>query len=88
MVSRSKKNELYKLNGLAEDRYRQLVAEDVAKEIPPSEENAILRKAVAYLFELIATLHPDEVRNEEFRAYHAKVEEIKRHAKAEMEVDS
>lgn len=88
MVSRSKKNELYKLNGLAEDRYRQIVAEDVAKEISPSEENAILRKAVAYLFELIATLHPDEVRNEEFRAYHAKVEEIKRHAKAEMEVDS
>lgn len=86
MSSRKRKNKLYAVNGLEKERYEQLVAEDVRDEISPSEENAILRKAVAYLFELIATLHPGEIRNEEFKEYHDRVEELKRLAKEEIEI--
>lgn len=86
LTSRERKNRVYEANNLKEERYHQLVDEGVAKEISPSEENAILRKAVAYLFDLIATLHPDEIQNEEFKRYHERVEEIKRLAKEEIKI--
>ena len=41
------------------------------------EQIAVLRKAVAYLFELIGTLHEGEINNAEFVAYHESVEAIK-----------
>ena len=83
---KERKNRVYRANSLQEERYHQLVSESVAKRYSPSEENAILRKAVAYLFDLIKTLHPDEIVNDEFREYHEAVEEMKRLAKEEMEI--
>lgn len=41
------------------------------------EQIAVLRKAVAYLFELIGTLHEGEINNAEFMEYHNSVEAIK-----------
>lgn len=50
-----------------------------------SEELAVLRKAVACLFEVVAKLHEGEIKNEEFKAYHAEVECIKAEVDAYME---
>lgn len=85
MTPRERKNRIYKKNGLSEERYRQLVAEDVSSKVAPSEESAILRKAVAYLFEIVAALHPGEINNDEFKKYHESVEAIKARNRAEIE---
>lgn len=50
-----------------------------------SEELALLRKAVACLFEVVAKLHDGEIQNEEFMTYHAEVERIKAEVDAYME---
>lgn len=42
-----------------------------------NEELAVLRKAVALLFDVVATLHPDEINNEEFAAYYHDIERCK-----------
>ena len=50
-----------------------------------SEELAVLRKAVACLFEVVAKLHEGEIQNEEFMAYHESVERIKAEVDTYME---
>lgn len=75
-MTESMKNKLAKANGLSQERYEDKVKEDVRKEMSADEELAILRKAVARLFDIVATLHP-EVDNAEFEEYNALVEQIK-----------
>lgn len=50
-----------------------------------NEELALLRKSVKYLYDLIDTLHHDEIDNAEFMEYYSDVERCKAEAKAEME---
>ena len=42
------------------------------------DELAILRKAVAKLFEIVSTLHKDEINNAEFAEYNELIEGIKK----------
>ena len=64
-------------NGHSKEYYEDRVKAAVRKEMLPEDEIAILRKAVAKLFTLVATLHPDEVTHEEFDEYFNLVEKIK-----------
>ena len=76
------KIKLAKANGLTQELYEDNVKADVRKEMSADEELAILRKAVAKLFEVVSMLHHDEINNEEFKAYNAEIEEIKSKHKA------
>ena len=85
MVSEKMKNALAVANGFDEDRKTELIRERVRKQFPhPDDEIAMLRKAVTYLFDLIATLHEGELDNAEFAEYHALVEQIKADVKNEI----
>ena len=85
MVTDKTKNALAKANGFENERKVELIREGVRKNFPSvSDEVAILRKAVAYLFDLIATLHEGELDNAEFAEYNALVEAIKVAAKEEL----
>lgn len=85
MITENEKNELAKLNEYSEERYTDIVKEKVKEVHPhPEDEIAILRKSVAYLFELISKLHQGEIDNTEFAEYNAKVEQIKAKAKEEV----
>lgn len=81
MMTEGKKDKLAKLNGLDKERYEDRVRASVREEMFPEDEIAILRKAVALLFELVSYLHPDEVNHEEFHAYNALIEHIKEEQK-------
>ena len=77
-MTEQEKNKLAKLCGYSEERYTDKVKEGVKEKYPhPEEEIAVLRKAVAHLFDIISTLHSGEVNNEEFAEYHNLVENIK-----------
>ena len=71
------KNKLAKANGLSQELYEDRVKADVRKEMSADEELAILRKAVAKLFEIVSTLHHDEINNAEFAEYNNLIESIK-----------
>lgn len=72
------KNALASANGLTEQRRIELIREGVRNKYPnPSDEIAVLRKAVAVLFEVISTLHEGEINNVEFAEYHDTIETIK-----------
>lgn len=64
--------------------YVQEVRKEVSKKYDKADEIAILRKAVSYLFELIATLHAGEINNAEFAEYNAKIEQLKSEIKTEL----
>ena len=64
------------------------IREDVREKHESHDELAILRKAVAYLFELIATLHEGEIDNEEFAKYNAGIEAIKKNITEAMYEDT
>ena len=86
MITEKEKDRRAKLCGYSEERYTDKVKEGVKKKYPhPEEEIAILRKAVAYLFELISKLHEGEIDNAEFAKYNAIVEQIKAEAKGTLE---
>lgn len=86
MITNETKNALAKANGLEAERRVEIIREGVRKEFPSvADEVAILRKAVAYLFEIISILHEGELDNAEFAEYNALVEQIKTVAKATME---
>lgn len=72
-----RKDLLVKMNDLEKPMYEDRVRTAVRKQMFPEDEIAILRKAVAKLFTLVATLHPDEVTHEEFDEYFNLVEKIK-----------
>ena len=57
-------------------RSREIVKR-IRKKRSESEELAVLRKAVACLFEVVSKLHAGEIANEEFMTYHAEIEAIK-----------
>jgi hypothetical protein len=70
---------------LSEDRYSDKVKEGVKKKYPhPEEEIAVIRKAVARIFEIISTLHEGEINNAEFVEYNAIVEQIKAATREDM----
>ena len=81
MITEDKKDKLAKINGLDKERYEDKVRSAVREEMFPEDEIAILRKAVAKLFELVSYLHPDEIDNAEFAEYNALVENIKKNAR-------
>lgn len=77
MITESRKDGAAKINGLEKERYEDKVRAAVGEVMFPEDELAIHRKAIAYLFEIVATLHPDKVRHEEFEVYNALIESIK-----------
>ena len=84
-LTEKEKNELAIECGYSEELYTDKVKEGVKKKYPhPEEEIAILRKAIAYLFELISKLHDGELNNAEFAEYNAIVEQIKAESKEKL----
>ena len=76
---------LSKKCGYSKDLYHDKVKKGVRQKYKhPVEEIAILRKSIAYLFELIGELHSGEINNAEFAEYNAMVEDIKAKVKAEL----
>ena len=85
MITNEIKNALAKANGLEAERRVEIIREEVRKEFPSlADEVAILRKAVAYLFEIISILHEGELDNSEFSEYNKIVEAIKVAATEEL----
>ena len=78
------KNALANKNGRTNERYKEAVRERVANTFDTADETAILRKAVAVLFDVVATLHAGAINNTEFSQYHAIVEKIKSEVKTEL----
>lgn len=76
-MTEAMKDKLSRMNGLEKKRYEDKVRGAVRNEMFPEDEIAILRKAVALLFEVVATLHPGEINNAEFKAYNELIEKIK-----------
>lgn len=56
----------------------------VRKARSANEELAILRKSVKYLYDLISTLHPDEIENTEFVQYYSDVEKCKEESNEDL----
>lgn len=77
MITEERKDRAAKINGLEKERYEDRVRASVRDEMFPEDEIAILRKAVAKLFEIVASLHPDEIDKAEFEAYNNLIEAIK-----------
>ena len=86
MITKEQKDLLSKLNGTLDSRKDEKIREGVSEMYSQPDELAILRKAVACLFDIIAALHQGEINNAEFTAYHEAVEAIKAEAKKEIEV--
>ena len=76
---------LARLNGLSEPLRKQEIVQGIRRKMSPNDELAILRKAVAYLFEIIETLHEGEISNDEFKQYNEYAEQVKALVKAEIE---
>lgn len=74
-------------NKKTEELYIQEVRKEVSKEYDKADELAILRKAVSYLFELIATLHAGEINNAEFAEYNSKIEQLKSEIKTKLGIE-
>lgn len=70
--------------GYGDALYRDSVREEIRNKMSYSDEIAILRKAVAILFNIVATLHSDDLKNEEFAKYNALIESIKSEKKEEI----
>ena len=66
------------MNGLSKEYYEDKVKKDVRKVMSADDELAILRKAVAKLFELVSVLHNDVINNAEFAEYNELIESIKK----------
>jgi hypothetical protein len=73
--------------GLTDELYVESVRTEISETYKYADEVAILRKAVSYLFELIATLHAGEISNEEFAEYNSKVEAIKTAVKDNLNIE-
>lgn len=79
-MTKNEKNKLAKLCGLVDERYTDMVKEDVKKEYRLEDEIAILRKLLASILEL----HKGEIDDIEFTKYHTFVEQIKASAKEDV----
>lgn len=78
------KRKLVDKNEKTNELYVQEVRKVVSEEYHEADEIAILRKAVSYLFELIATLHAGDINNAEFAKYNAEIEAIKSGIKSNL----
>ena len=76
-MTEAMQKKIAKKNALTQELYEDNVKADVRKEMSADEELAILRKAVAKLFEIVSTLHQDEINNAEFAEYNELIESIK-----------
>ena len=81
----SMQKKLAKKNALTQELYEDNIKADVRKEMSADDELAILRKAVAKLFEIVSTLHQDEINNAEFAEYNELIEAIKTKHKAMLD---
>lgn len=67
---------------VSEESWQKLRGRQIVKRVrrrrSADDELAILRKAVACLFDVVASLHQGEINNAEFALYHTEVEAIKR----------
>lgn len=77
-MTESTQRKLASANNLSQELYEDKIKADVRKEMSADEELAILRKAVARLFEIVSILHPDEINNAEFVEYNNLIENIKK----------
>lgn len=77
-MTEAMQKKIAKKNVLTQELYEDKIKEDVRKEMSVDDELAILRKAVAKLFEIVSTLHKDEINNAEFAEYNELIESIKR----------
>lgn len=77
-MTESMQKKMAKKNALTQELYEDKIKEDVRREMSADDELAILRKAVAKLFEIVSTLHKDEINNAEFAEYNELIESIKR----------
>jgi negative regulator of replication initiation len=77
-MTESMQKKMAKKNALTQELYEDKIKEAVRKEMSADDELAILRKAVAKLFEIVSTLHKDEINNAEFAEYNELIEGIKR----------
>ena len=79
MITEKMKNAAASKNALSQERFVEKVRSGIRNELKLTAEDeiAILRKAVALLFDLVSTLHPEVIDNEEFKAYNLAVEAIK-----------
>ena len=75
---------LARKNEMIEELYVENVRKAVAEEFKTADEVAILRKAIAYLFEIILILHEGELDNEEFAKYNEIIENIKSKVKTNL----
>lgn len=84
MIDKNRQRQLAEHNGALEELYIQEVRDGVSEIYDPDDEIAILRKAVSYIFDLIATLHAGEINNTEFAKYNAEIEAIKSGIKSNL----
>ena len=77
-MTEAMQKKMAKKNALTQELYEDKIKEDVRKEMSADDELAILRKAVAKLFEIVSTLHKDEINNAEFAEYNELIEGIKK----------
>lgn len=77
-MTESMQKKMAKKNALTQELYEDKIKEDVRKEMSADDELAILRKSVAKLFEIVSTLHKDEINNAEFAEYNELIEGIKK----------
>lgn len=78
------------VNGLAPQRYIDIVNKNGKKKYTPEEENARLRKAVKLLTDLMAINHPEIVNTPEYRElieYYNDFEGIKAEAKKRLNIN-
>lgn len=76
-MTESMQKKIAKKNALTQELYEDNIKADVRKEMSADDELAILRKAVAKLFEIVSVLHNDVINNAEFAEYNELIESIK-----------
>lgn len=86
MIDKNRQRQMAEHNGALEELYVQEVRDEVSKIYDPDDELAILRKAVSYLFDLIATLHAGDINNAEFAEYNSKIEQLKSGVKTKLDI--
>lgn len=70
--------ELAKINGYEDERYSDLVKQDVKQTYPSfADEIAIIRKEILLLLKEISSLKSEDIQHTEFIEYNDKIEAIK-----------
>jgi hypothetical protein len=93
-MTEQEKNKLAQLNGYTNERYTDMVKENIKDKNGPlgmvvEDEVALARKMLKKVFDLVVKLHGKEIADEviaEFAEYNEKVEKIKAEAKRVLEL--